>query len=85
MPQGVPPVSGVPTMMPQGGGPPGAPPSYGDMPPQQPSKVYDGSPPPSPNHIMPHAIHSLPAQVKQINTPKTHLTVSKTFKELLRY
>ena len=66
LPQGVPPVSGVPSMMPQGGGPPGAPPSYGDIPPQQPPQVYDGSPPPSPNHIMPHAIHSLPKQVKHV-------------------
>ena len=65
MPQGVPPAPGVPPMMPQGGGPPGAPPSYGDAPPQQ-RQVYDGSPPPSPHHTMPHPFHLIPAQVKHI-------------------
>ena len=54
-------------MMPQGGGPPGAPPSFGDMPPQQLPKVYDGSPPPSPSHIIkPHPIHLNPPQVNHL-------------------
>ncbi|KAK2573081.1 Protein transport protein Sec31A [Acropora cervicornis] len=66
LPQGAPPGSGAPPMMPPGGGPPGAPPSYGDMPRQQPPQVYDDTPPPSPNHILPHAIHSLHKQVKQV-------------------
>lgn len=66
LPQGAPPGSGAPSMMPPGGGPPGAPPSYGDMPRQQPPQVYDDTPPPSPNHILPHAIHSLHKQVKQV-------------------
>lgn len=66
LPQGVPPVSGVPSMMPPGGGPPGAPPSYGDSHPHQPPEVYDGTPPPSTNHIMPHTIHPLPKQVKHV-------------------
>lgn len=68
MPQGVPPATGASPMMPQGGGPPGAPPSYGDAPPQQRPQVYDdGSPPPSPpHHSMPHPLHIIPAQVKHI-------------------
>ena len=57
--QGAPAVPSGHTMLPQGGGPPGGPP-------QQLPKVYDGSPPPSPNHIMPHPIHKPIAQVKHI-------------------
>lgn len=36
LPQGTPPGSGASSVIPQGGGPPGAPPSYADMPRQQP-------------------------------------------------
>lgn len=64
MPQGAPPAPGVPPMMPQGGGPPGAPPSYGDANSQQRAQVHDGSPPPSPHETNPHPFHLKPAQVK---------------------
>ena len=63
MPQGAPHARGVPPMMPQGGGPPGAPPSYGDATPQQRAQVHDGSPPPSPHATMPHPYHVITAQV----------------------
>lgn len=87
LPQGVPPVSGVPSMMPPGGGPPGAPPSYGDSHPHQPPEVYDGTPPPSTNHIMPHTIHPLPKQeppapVMKGPIPSEHLTLQETFNGL---
>ena len=68
MPQGVPPAPGVPPIMPQGGGPPGAPPSYGDANPQQRAQVHDVSPPPSPHETNPHPFHLKPAQVKHALT-----------------